>query len=188
MAAGLSTAASALRPSRLDCPGQRVGTHRPGPRSYGYDGANRLATLTSPAGTFTYQYFVGWDAIPSPSPLVQKLLLPNGAYITNGFDQWGRLLETTLKNSTNAVLNSLTYSLNQLNQRTMWLASRKQRGQKAEGSSLKNQKWLEGNLKFRVEPAVARRLPHRPVLAVCPHTVLQKHGFAKPCRYPLLFR
>ena len=33
--------------------------------------------------------------------------------------------------------------------------------------------------RFRVEPAVARRLPHRPVLAVCPHTVLQKHGFAK---------
>src|SRR5207302_127901 len=34
------------------------------------------------------------------------------------FDDWARLLETTLKNSTNAVLNSHTYTLNELNQRT----------------------------------------------------------------------
>ncbi len=87
-------------------------------QTYAYDSANRLSTLTSPAGTFRYQYFPGLDTIPSPSPPVQKLLLPNGAYITNGVDDWGRLLETTLKNSGNSVLNTHTYTLKELNQRT----------------------------------------------------------------------
>src|SRR5712671_2393458 len=43
-------------------------------QSYGYDSANRLSILTSPAGTFTYQYFGGVDAATSPSALVKKLL------------------------------------------------------------------------------------------------------------------
>src|ERR1051325_3761763 len=34
-------------------------------------------------------------------------------------------------------------------------------------------------LDLRVEPVVAHRLPHSPVLADFPHTVLQERGFAK---------
>src|SRR5881296_779924 len=48
-------------------------------QSYGYDAASRLNSLTSPAGTFGYQY---QDA----GRLIQKLSLPPGAYITNSFD------------------------------------------------------------------------------------------------------
>src|SRR2546426_3415285 len=87
-------------------------------QTYGYDAANRLSTLTSPAGTFNYHYFPGWDSIPSPSPLLQQVNLPNAAYITNTFDDWGRLLSTTLQNSGNATLNSHGYGYNRLNQRT----------------------------------------------------------------------
>src|ERR1041385_211469 len=35
------------------------------------------------------------------------------------------------------------------------------------------------DLDLRVEPVVAHRLPHSPVLADFPHTVLQERGFAK---------
>src|SRR5712671_6706760 len=69
-------------------------------QSYGYDGGGRISTLISAAGTFTYQSPTGVDpTVTSGSALVQKLSLPNGAYITNSFDDWGRLLGTTLKNS-----------------------------------------------------------------------------------------
>jgi YD repeat-containing protein len=88
-------------------------------QTYGYDNAGRLSSLTSPAGTFTYSYQLGLDSsFPSPSALVRKLALPNGAYITNNFDDYARILSTTLKNSTNAVLNSHAYAYNELNQRT----------------------------------------------------------------------
>ena len=63
----------------------------------------------SPAGTFTYQYEPGLDTVPSPSPLVRKIGLPNGASITNTYDDWARLLSTTLKNSGNSVLNYTTF-------------------------------------------------------------------------------
>jgi len=86
-------------------------------QSYGYDAANRLSSLTSPAGTFSYQYSAGVDSIPSPSGLVQRLSLPNAAYITNSYDDWGRMLSTVLKNSANSVLNSHSYVYNELNQR-----------------------------------------------------------------------
>jgi len=62
-------------------------------QSYGYDGANRLSSVISPAGTFTYAYHAGLDSVPSPSPLVVKrLLLPNGAYITYSYDGNARML------------------------------------------------------------------------------------------------
>src|SRR6266436_4177004 len=88
----------------------------PWAQSYGYDAAKRLTSLSSPAGAFGYAY----DALRTT--LAAKLSLPNGAYITNTFDNVARLLSTALKNSTNGVLNSHRYAYNQGNQRT-WLTN-----------------------------------------------------------------
>jgi RHS repeat-associated protein len=79
---------------------------------FGYDNARRLTSLTSPAGVFGYAYDL------TRSLQVAKLTLPNGAYITNTFDNAARLLSTTLKNSGNGVLNSHSYSYNLASQRT----------------------------------------------------------------------
>src|SRR5688572_32889625 len=68
-------------------------------QSYGYDAANRLSSLTSPAGSFTYNYSSGVGGTTSASSLMQKLSLPNGSYITNTFDSAARLLTTKLLNS-----------------------------------------------------------------------------------------
>ena len=48
---------------------------------------------------------------------MDELTLPNGAYITNIYDNVARLLTTVLKNSGNAVLDSESYGYNQGNQR-----------------------------------------------------------------------
>ena len=45
----------------------------------------------------------------SPASLIKKLSLPGGSYITNTFDSVARLLSTSLKNSSNTVLNSHAY-------------------------------------------------------------------------------
>ena len=49
-------------------------------QGYGYDDARRLTSLSSPAGTFGYEYD------PVQLQRVDGLTLPNGAYITNTFD------------------------------------------------------------------------------------------------------
>ena len=86
-------------------------------QSYAYDAANRLSTLTSPAGTFGYTYgSVGTDS--TPSQLIRKLTLPNGSAITNQFDEQGRQLGTTLRNSGGTLLNQHLYDYNDLDQRT----------------------------------------------------------------------
>jgi RHS repeat-associated protein len=46
------------------------------------------------------------------------LALPNGSYITNGFDALGRMTSTTLKNSSHAVLNSHAYVYDDASRRT----------------------------------------------------------------------
>ncbi len=79
--------------------------------SFGYDAANRLASLTAPDGAYGYQY-------SGAGGLVQKLSLPDSAYITNAFDSVSRLLSTLLKNSGNSVLNSHLYGYNAAGQRT----------------------------------------------------------------------
>lgn len=83
-------------------------------QSYGYDSARRLTNVVSPAGTFSY--VVGGAS--SASPLLKKLLLPNGAFITNSYDGNARLLSTVLKNSGGTNLDSYTYIYNAGNQRT----------------------------------------------------------------------
>jgi len=79
---------------------------------FGYDNARRLTSLTSPAGAF------GYTNDPVRRLQVGRITLPNGAYITNMFDNVARLLSTTLKNSGNSVLNSHTYGYNLGSQRT----------------------------------------------------------------------
>jgi len=88
----------------------------PWTQSYGYDAAQRLTSITSPAGASGYDYNVGQSV--SPASLVRSLSLPNGAYITNTYDNVARLLSTTLKSSSHATINSHSYQLNQASQRT----------------------------------------------------------------------
>ena len=81
-----------------------------------WDAAVRLASVVSPAGTFTYNYNVGQSV--SPASLVQSLSLPGGNYITNIYDPLARLAGTWLKKSDNTILDSATYGYNAGNQRT----------------------------------------------------------------------
>src|SRR5207247_7080192 len=53
-----------------------------------------------------------------PGNLVTNLALPNGAAITNAFDNVARLTGTWLKNSGGSILNSHAYSYNLAGQRT----------------------------------------------------------------------
>ena len=71
-------------------------------QSYTYDTANRLSTLSSPAGTFTYKYF-------GAGSWVTNLALPMGAAITNAYDPVGRLKATMLKASGGTILSSNLY-------------------------------------------------------------------------------
>ena len=76
-----------------------------------YDGGHRLATVISPAGTFTYSY-------KGPGNLVTNLSLPNGSRITNAFDTVGRLTSTRLLTSGDSLLNSYAYIYNLAGHRT----------------------------------------------------------------------
>lgn len=83
----------------------------PFPATYGYDSAHRLQSLASPAGSFTYGY------LTNKGNLVDKLTLPNSAYITNVFDGNSRLFSSTLKSSDHTELNLHVYTNNVANQR-----------------------------------------------------------------------
>src|SRR5439155_25596045 len=56
-------------------------------QSVDYDLANRVRTITSPAGAFNYSYQLAGG-------LVNKITLPNNCFITNAFDVAGRLIGT----------------------------------------------------------------------------------------------
>jgi RHS repeat-associated protein len=76
------------------------------------DNARRLNTLTSPARTFGYIYD------PVELQRVDQVNLPNGAVITNTFDNVARLLSTALMNSSATVLDRQSYGYNRASQRT----------------------------------------------------------------------
>ncbi len=76
-----------------------------------YDAANRLSTVASPAGTYTYTY-------RGAGTLVTNLTLPNTSRITNVFDNVGRLTMTKLRTSGGTALNTHSYFYNQGHQRT----------------------------------------------------------------------
>jgi RHS repeat-associated protein len=83
----------------------------PWTESYGYDSARRLNSLVSPAGLFNYSYD------PVKLQLVKSLGLPNGANITNSYDNVGRLTGTALLNSGGTILDQYVYGYNQAGQR-----------------------------------------------------------------------
>ncbi len=80
--------------------------------TYAYDSARRLSSVTSPAGTFSYQF-------SGPGSLVTQLTQPSGFWITNTFDSRARLTDTTLYDNTSTILNRHGYTLNHAHQRTM---------------------------------------------------------------------
>jgi len=95
---------------------QRLTLAQPGgtvwSQSYAYDTAGRLDGITAPEGTYDYQYHT------SRSLLVQKLVFPNTASLTNGFDGLGRLTQTHLRRSDSTLLNRHDYVYNAGHERT----------------------------------------------------------------------
>jgi len=87
-------------------------------QTYVYDSANRMSGITSPAGTFNYFYNPGLAGAATSSSLVAEISLPNGAMITNTFDNNARELGTLLLNNGGSNLDSYTYTYNVGNQRT----------------------------------------------------------------------
>jgi RHS repeat-associated protein len=79
--------------------------------TYGHDASGRLTGVTSPAGTFGYQF-------TGPGTLMARLDQPGGFWITNTFDGWGRMTDTTLYDNTSTILNRHGYTLNHAHQRT----------------------------------------------------------------------
>lgn len=86
-------------------------------QSYEYDGASRLDSLASPAGTFDYRYAYKGSAV-SAGRLIDRIQLPSGSLITNSHDSVGRLSETRLVNSSSVTLNKHTYEYDLAGQRT----------------------------------------------------------------------
>ena len=85
--------------------------------TYNYDAAHRLQTIIAGSGTYGYTYHPGFSGSYS-SPLVQKLSLPYGMAITNGYESAGRLTATVLLNSSLTVLDSQQYGFDADNRRT----------------------------------------------------------------------
>jgi YD repeat-containing protein len=79
--------------------------------AFGYDGANRLNSVTSPAGTFTYDY-------AEPSTRLNSLYLPNGTQANNVYDTMSRLTNSFLYNSVSTPLDGHVYRYDRENQRT----------------------------------------------------------------------
>ena len=67
-------------------------------QNYGYDPARRLTRVISPAGEFDYTL----GGASSASPLIKRLLLPNGAFITNTYDNARRLKRIVIKTISHA--------------------------------------------------------------------------------------
>ncbi len=80
-------------------------------QNYNYDLAYRMSVVTSPAGAFTYTYSLGTGGASAASTLISHLALPNGAFITNTFDNMGRMLGTWLTNSASNI-DSSVYTYN----------------------------------------------------------------------------
>jgi len=84
-----------------------------------YDLAGRLTNVTSQAGS--HGYLLG--ATAAASPLIQRVTLPNGSYIANGYESVARLGETFLRKDDGTVLNKHQYGYNTAGQRTQQIRS-----------------------------------------------------------------
>jgi RHS repeat-associated protein len=78
-------------------------------QTYNYDAAWRMTSITSPAGTFIYQYSSGANQY-----VVSGIILPNGAFITNQHDTLSRLTSTALVNYWDHTLDGYIYGLDAL--------------------------------------------------------------------------
>jgi len=79
----------------------------------GYDAGLRMNAVASAAGTFNFNYSPGvLVGTTCGSSLIEKTILPSGAYVTNAFDSVARLLSTKLRNSSNTDLNTHAYLYN----------------------------------------------------------------------------
>ena len=81
--------------------------------SYTYDLARRLTLLNSPAGIFEYDYNVA-----PASTLISSVSLPNGASITNSYNDMARLAQTSLNNFWGHTLDGYSYGYDLLGERT----------------------------------------------------------------------
>jgi RHS repeat-associated protein len=81
-------------------------------QTFAYDATDRLTNIVSNVGVFSLLY------TESNSRQNLRLAFPNGAYITNAYSSVARLLNTVLKDSANAVVDSHTYDYNIAGQRT----------------------------------------------------------------------
>jgi RHS repeat-associated protein len=75
-------------------------------RSHIYDELGRLVSITIGTDEFSYEYENGG------SPLVEKLVRPNGSSTSYSYDSLNRLLEISNSDSHAAVLNKYEYSYN----------------------------------------------------------------------------
>lgn len=82
---------------------------------FGYDPAHRLTSVSSPAGTFVYNYSAGQTLLPGT--LIRGISLPNTSYITNTFDAVSRLTGTFLKKNDQSILDAATYRYDLASQR-----------------------------------------------------------------------
>jgi hypothetical protein len=80
-------------------------------QTYTNDALRRMRSVTSPAGTFVYNYL-------GAGGLWTNLAMPNSVSITNRFDTLARLTGTGMLNSGAVVTNSHRYTYNNANQRT----------------------------------------------------------------------
>jgi RHS repeat-associated protein len=86
---------------------------------FAYDLARRLTNVVSPAGSFTNVFSAGVrGASGFSSRLIQKLLLPDLAVITNNYDPVARLLATHLRNSSGVLTNKHEYQYDLAGERT----------------------------------------------------------------------
>jgi RHS repeat-associated protein len=80
-------------------------------QSFVYDAAGRMTNTTSPAGSFGYSYI-------GASPLIQQLILGNGAVLTNSYDVVAQLTGINLKTAAGVGLDSYRYGYNSAHRRT----------------------------------------------------------------------
>jgi len=86
---------------------------------FGYDAAERLTNIVSPAGSFTNIYTSGvGGASGYCSGLRQRLLEPNGSSNTNNYEVVARLLGTYWRTNSGGLANKHEYLYNLAGQRT----------------------------------------------------------------------
>jgi RHS repeat-associated protein len=80
-------------------------------QSLTYDATNRLRSITSPAGSFSFDY-------QGVGGRIQKLTLPGNVYIANTFTGAGELQSTELHGLADTLLNAHSYEYNNAGNRT----------------------------------------------------------------------